>query len=300
MKILIFATILFFGSLSSFAGQVKVLTVGNSFSRSVFKYLPQVAKSVAGCDLMLVGANISGCSLKQHWEYVLENEADSSAKRYADNTKSLKEILLSEKWDIITIQQLSADSWRPESFQPYAKNLCDYIKKHAPQAEIVIQQTWSYRSDDPRIRKGGEWNFDQNGMFERLDAAYGKLAREMNLRLIPMGLALQNARKLPQYRFVPYAESDYKKFVYPKVPNMRGSLIGYVEWRKNSKTKKMELKRDTTHLNDEGAYLQACVWFAFIFSDKKTSDINFTPKNISAKNAKDLRKVAQKTLNSRK
>lgn len=293
MRSFVFAIILIFAALPIFGKQLKVLTIGNSFSQSVLTYLPQVAKSVEGCDLLIEGANIGGCSLMRHWCFISEGESEPSTRDYKNKTKTMKEILLSQKWDIVSIQQRSPDSWRPETYQPYAKNIYNYVKKYAPQAEVVLQQTWSYRADDARISKGGAWGFDQNEMFRRIEAAYAKISKEMNLRVIPVGIAVQKARKLPQYRFTPVKEDDYKKLVYPNLPKNGNEIVGYFKWEKYSKTGEMYLKRDTIHLSPDGAYLQACVWFTFLFKDKKASDIKFTPKEISEKNAKALRAIAQ-------
>ena len=65
--------------------------------------------------------------------------------------KSLKQELLAEKWDIITIQQASIRSHDVATYRPVAKELYDYIKKYAPASEVVIHQTWAYRVDDPRF-----------------------------------------------------------------------------------------------------------------------------------------------------
>ena len=56
-------------TLGAYAKDLKVLTIGNSFAESVFRYLPKIAKA-EGEKLVLEGANHGGCELHRHWSYV--------------------------------------------------------------------------------------------------------------------------------------------------------------------------------------------------------------------------------------
>ena len=143
---------------------LKVLTIGNSFADSIFIFLPKIAEA-AGYNLLLEKANIGGCSLKRHYEEYLKSRADETYKPYYGKF-NLKEKLSSEKWDIITIQQASYDSWKSDSYEPYVQNIVKVIRQYAPQAEIIIQQTWSYRADSPKLK---EWGISQKEMFEKLN-----------------------------------------------------------------------------------------------------------------------------------
>jgi hypothetical protein len=51
----------------------------------------------------------------------------------------------------VTIQQRSISSHDVTTYRPYAANLRDYVKKHAPNAELLLHETWAYRVDDPRF-----------------------------------------------------------------------------------------------------------------------------------------------------
>lgn len=57
----------------------------------------------------------------------------------------------------------------------------------------------------------------------------------------------------------------------------------------------MRIARDTIHLNDSGNYLQACVWFGFLF-DKNPEEISFVPDTIGNSQAAKLRSIAARTL----
>ena len=127
MKRIFAAALLFFALACTSAKEIAVLTIGNSFAQSVFVYLPSIVKSAPGCSLHLEGANLGGCSLSLHWRHISEEEKDPSVKHYRNGKATMRQILQSRKWDIITIQQASHESWRPETYFPYAEKLCDYI-----------------------------------------------------------------------------------------------------------------------------------------------------------------------------
>lgn len=273
--------------------EVKLLTIGNSFADSAFRYLPRVAES-AGCKIVMDRANIGGCRLSRHWKLVEDSERDPKVKPYSRGTANLREMLERQKWDFVTIQQASDQSWRPESYQPYAKNLVEYVHKYAPEAEVVIQQTWAYRFDDGRLNS---WKMDQKTMYGKLRAAYQKAAAELNLRVIPTGDAVQLARETQAVKYVPYDPAVLKGLQYPaELPSEAGSLAAGVYWQKG-KDGSHRLRIDGAHLNRRGEYLQACLWFAFFFN-RPTSEITFVPPEITPEDAKFLRETAQKALDA--
>lgn len=275
---------------------MKILTIGNSFTESLKAYFPQVCES-AGVELEIDYANHGGCQLSRHWEYIENEERDPVYRMYRNHTKTMGEILRETEWDVVTIQQSSPNSWIWDTYQPYGENIRNYINQHAPQAEVVIQQTWSYRADDPRISPGGIWNIDQNEMYSKLTENYKRLAEELGgLRIIPTGKAVQLARQKQQDNFVPYDPELLTQLKWPDLPRQANSLVGRIWWHKNQTTGKLEIARDTIHLNQRGQYLQACVWFAFFFK-LPTSSITFVPDIIDNDDAEFLRNIAQEAVN---
>lgn len=296
---------------------LKVLTIGNSFTDSLVLYFKDVVESVPGCTLHFERANHGGCELHRHWNYIQNEEKDSVYKMYQDHSLAMHQILAKEPWDVVTIQQASPLSWRAESYQPFATNIYNYVKKYAPQAEVMIHQTWAYREDDPRIRPGGEWKYDpatlarwrelgatveegpwhinQTDMYNSLTAAYIKLAKELNLRIIPTGFAVQLARKNQPYHFANYDPELMNTLHWPDLPPQAGDLVGNIWWAKDKDSGELTLKRDTTHLNLRGQYLQACVWFAALYG-RKTTEVTFVPDAIGDSDAKFLREMAQEAV----
>ena len=271
---------------------LKILTIGNSFTDSLAEYFPQAVRS-ARCEVDFYRANFGGCELERHWSYICAEESSEICRIYNGGTK-MKDILAGNKWDIVTIQQASHASWQWETYLPFAANIRDYIKKYAPQAEVVIQQTWAYHPYDPRIRTGGEWGFDQQGMYERLTQCYKKLAAVLNARLIPAGKAVQLYRQKHPFAFAAYDPAEISKLQWPDLPPMAGELVGSCSWKKNP-AGEMVISRDFIHLNAMGRYLQACVWFAFLF-ERSAREIKFVPQEISDSCAAELRELANEAV----
>lgn len=264
---------------------LNVLAIGNSFSISLQRYFVQVVESVPGCHVVFGDLTIGGCSLERHWSNVEKELNEPGFKYFKKYTYAEK--LKSKKWDVVTIQQASHLSWQKESFFPYARNLYKFIRENAPQAEVVLQQTWSYRPDSPRLTK---WGFDQNEMYNRLSEAYAYAATELNIRQIPTGLAVQTARKTQAggYDSPSCLPSNY---VYPDVADTSRYFIGGSPVWKNGKY----VPGDTIHLNARGQYIQACVWFAELFG-RSACEIKFVPKELTASDAEFLRNVAQQAV----
>lgn len=270
-----------------------ILTIGNSFTDSLALYFPAAVQS-ARCDLHFERANFGGCELARHWSYIEAEERDVRCRIYQGGRK-LRSILELRAWDVVTIQQASHDSWRPETFQPWAGNIIAYVKKHAPQAEVVIQQTWAYRADHPQLLPGSEWGISQDEMYERLTANYTKLARDYKLRIIPSGYAVQLTRRNSERKFANYDPALIDTLAWPDLPPQAGDVVGQCSWRKNPDTGELYLNRDLIHLNPRGQYLQACVWFAMLYG-KKVSEIRLVPDELANSDVKFLQETAQQAV----
>ena len=121
---------------------VKVLTIGNSFVDYPTSLLPDIAKA-GGKTLVLGKANIGGCSLERHAHYLAQAEANDPAGRIyksfvdpktkANQPVTLPEALAADQWDIVTLQQWSQESYKPETFHPAVDHLIAAVRKYAKQ-----------------------------------------------------------------------------------------------------------------------------------------------------------------------
>ena len=273
---------------------MKILTIGNSFSESVWVYLPQIA-AAAGKEIRLGRANFGGCELRRHWAYVAAEENDPSCTIYASGSRKLRHILSETPWDVVTIQQASRASWREDTYEPYAGKLIAYIRELAPQAEIIVQQTWAYRADSPFLLPGGEWNITQEQMYDCLTRNYRILAKRYGCRIIPTGFAVQLARQQEQPPFPNYDPELLQTLRWPDLPPQAADVVGQCRWVKDSASGELQISRDLTHLNCRGQYLQACVWLAILFNCQ-TENITYVPAELADQDAAFLRRIAQQAV----
>ena len=166
------------------------------------------------------------------------------------------------------------------------------IRSLAPDAEIVVHETWSYNAADAPI--GGaypDWPVDQAGMYARLETNYLALARENGLRVIPVGLAVQKRRKALAARGGVFDPATLE----PGAPiDLRGEPVGALSWKDG------RISGDTIHLNKAGEYMQAMAWLGFLF-DRDVREIAFAPAAAGdAETCAALRAAAQDALDEAK
>jgi lysophospholipase L1-like esterase len=277
---------------------VKVLAVGNSFSQNALHYFSQIA-AAAGNTAIAQNCMIGGCDFERHMRHADAFEAnpnDPNGRPYPGQ-KSLKDLLTQEKWDYVTIQQASPKSFRPETYHPHVDRLIATIKKYAPQAEIVIHETWAYRDDHGFF---GQKDLNADAMYAGLHAAYLGLQRDTGFRMIPCGDAMEAARHDPAWgKFEPDASFDPKTAVYPALPkNEKHVLHNGYGWHKNATTGKYYLAKDCIHANAAGEYLLGCVWLEFFFHDSSLGN-TFAPKGVSVEDAAVLQKIAHRVMSEK-
>lgn len=291
------------GMSEQFGKEIKMLNVGNSFSWSLEPYFRNMVAAEGKHSIVQWHCSMGGCELRRHWSYVDMFEKDGKRiytwETQNDGTPvmiSLKEALQKEKWDIVTVQQASHESWREETYQPYGAKLIEYIHQYAPQAQIIVQQTWAYRADCPRLTK--EWQITQQEMYEKLTSAYKRFSREMGLPMIPVGDAIQLARQRqaqPEETVDP--DTAWNDLKYPETIYERWQFVGGVEWFKNKETGEMSKYKDFIHLNARGRYLQALVWYGYIYGEDP-KEVKYLPKDsrVDEEDAKFLRDIASEVL----
>lgn len=165
--------------------QIKVLAIGNSFSQDGTRYL----QALDG-DLFVRNLYIGGCSFDMHYDNLIN---DRKAYRYEENASpiqeelvSIKDGLLRDDWDIITVQQVSGKSGQLETYEPYMTELLNYVKSFCPNAKIYFHQTWAYDegSDHPDFPAYGN---DSNKMDECIKYASETAAKNHGLPMIRTG-----------------------------------------------------------------------------------------------------------------
>jgi len=276
---------------------VRLLTVGNSFSQNATRYLGDLAKA-GGHKLIVHRCDIGGGSLQQHWQKVERHAADPADKAGLYGTgRSLAEELAAEPWDVITLQQYSFISHDLATYQPFAGQLHAFIKERAPQATVLVHETWEYRSDDPRFatEKPGQ-PASQQAMYEGLKAAYEAIASTLGVKLIPVGDAFHAVDTDPTWGFKPDTTFDPKTAVAPALPDQTHSLHAGWRWAKGQDGGQV-LKYDGHHANQAGQYLGACVWYRVLFGEDLTTD--YVPEGMDPAWARYLRQTAHEVVSRR-
>ncbi|WP_425619418.1 DUF4886 domain-containing protein [Anatilimnocola sp. NA78] len=246
---------------------VRLMTIGNSFSQDATFYLDDLAKA-DGNELSLKTANIGGSSMQQHWEKAQLHEKDPENKAGVYTAgRGLKEILSDGPHDFVTIQQRSLSSHDLETYRPYASHLQGYVKKYAPNAELILHETWAYRVDDPRFAvkapKAGEPKSQQE-MYELLAKSYRTIAKELGVQLIPVGDAFYAADTDAKWGYKVDAAFDVKQAKHPLLPDQSHSLHVGRKWSTTDKAEP-KLGMDGHHASVAGRYLGACVWYEKLF-----------------------------------
>lgn len=181
---------------------IKVLAIGNSFSQDAETYIHQIA-AASGIDLMMANLYIGGCPLERHHQNIDEDAAAYAYTKTGAEMReaSIREALEEEKWDYVTMQQVSGLSGKYETYQPHLAILSEYVKKYAPQAEQLIHETWAYEIDSEHSQFGN-YDSDQFKMYMALRNAYDQAALSLGgARVIPCGDAMQIARSHPLFDY---------------------------------------------------------------------------------------------------
>jgi hypothetical protein len=287
-------------TLSSLAGEpktVRLLTIGNSFSANATRHLKDLSKA-GGHTLIHNSLVIGGSSFQVHAD---KTKAEGKARLYT-NGKDLVANLTADRWDYVTIQQASIKSHDFGTYQPHAGFLRDLIVKHAPQAKLLIHQTWAYRVDDPRFAvkepKPGEPR-TQEEMYRGLTAAYNQLSTEFGAKIIPVGDAFFRADTDTKWGFKPDPNPfDAKTAKQPDLPIQTHSLHVGWRWAKSKDGKKTTLSMDGHHANLAGEYLGACVWYEVLFGESPVG-LAFIPKGLNAEFARFLQETAHEVVQAR-
>lgn len=276
---------------------VRVLSIGNSFSRNATRFLDDLAQA-GGHELVHEAIVVGGASLELHAGKAKAHEQDAAdpAGLYA-NRKSLKQMLQSDRWDVVTIQQASIKSHDVSTYQPYANQLAEFIRQHAPQAQLLIHQTWAYRVDDPRFARNspppGE-PATQAEMYNGLRDAYQQIARQLDTGIIPVGDAFYLADTDGTWGFRVDSAFDKAAAQPPALPNQAHSL--HVGWRwRAEKDSRPQLQYDGHHANTAGEYLGACVWYEVLFGESAVGN-SFVPRELNAQYALFLQQTAHRAV----
>jgi hypothetical protein len=228
---------------------IYILAIGNSYSNNASYYVSSIAYGL-GKKVSVVSLYDDGCTLERHVKWYKQNAEEYEfyidGVNYSKTKKNtMKEAFALYDYDYVTIQQGSGPATTFSTYEPYLTELNGIIKKHLPNAKILIHQTWSY-SEHGALGNGPYWTVAYKSsldMFGKIENAYKQAANKIGLNpekdIIPVGKAIQLAKD--EYGF-----GDFY---------IEGELSAY------DKCADGALYNDNVnHLNMRGRYIAGCVW----------------------------------------
>ncbi len=245
----------------------KVLMIGHSFALNSAQYVSQMVADFGG-NLEITVLHYPGCTLEEHYNFYKNDEAVFQVYKngYQMTTESVtsKSVLEGDKYDYITFQ---GHSVKMDDISTYEKlvPLWEIVKKHQPQAQFMIHQTWSlcWR------RNLGAYPAKNIGrdQFTKVEECFNEAAKRIGgVPIVAVGEAIQIAKESGDF------SNDYGK---------RTSL--YAD--------------EVSHLSEKGKYLAACVWAQFMYKDEIDIRQNtFSGAGVSVTDREKLAEIAYKVV----
>ena len=179
---------------------VRILAIGNSFSRDALDEHFNELADAAGVYVVVGDMYIGGCSLERHWGNVQGDKADytyykrcGTGPLKSEKGYTLARAVKDEQWDVVTFQQASVKSFDADTFEPYLGSLVEWVKANTrPGVRFMWHQTWAYPNHTVKAvlsEAGG-----QKEMYRKIAEISEQVCNKYGFGIIPTGTAVQNAR----------------------------------------------------------------------------------------------------------
>lgn len=180
--------------------EVNVLCIGNSYTYDAFSYLPTIAKrAFPKVKLNVLILHQGHCSLAEHLANITDDvkypevssyQWDSDSWLTTTTAVTVREALQMRAWDIVVLQQNSANSSDYSTYQPYLGQIIDKI---AGMVSYPVKFGWLLTKSWADGYSSLSGSSDE--MFEAIVACARRVMDETPIQfLIPAGTATQNAR----------------------------------------------------------------------------------------------------------
>lgn len=237
---------------------LSILAIGNSFSCDAIHYLSAIAEG-QNVGIIIGNLSIGGCSLEKHLKNITKKNAIYDYQKSTNTqgfyrTKQTPAVgLYDEEWDIVSLQQNSAQSGIYRTHVPYAqelKNILCHLLKDT--VDFAWHQTWAYAHNS--THEGfANYGYSQDFMFRSIARTSRRIATEIDADMVfPVGTAIQ----------------------YLRETEVGDSLC-----------------RDGFHLNELGRYTASCVWFEVLFGTDANT-IEYYPADQMTQREAELARAA--------
>lgn len=180
--------------------ELKVLTIGNSFSQDTWEYVPNILRQAGINDATTAYTFISGGTLEDYYNLMLSGASDTIRMNKSTNsadfggipadTYSLEQVLTSEVWDIVVLQQRSLGSYDFTTFEPYMSSLIGYIKNKVKNRKLCIMFNMVWSGEESYTRE------NENKRYNDIVQCTKEMIAQVGIPyVIPNGTAIQFGRK---------------------------------------------------------------------------------------------------------
>lgn len=252
---------------ATYAGDVvKILAIGNSFSRDAIEQNLWELADADGQEVVIGNMYIPGCPIDLHAENAKSDactyefvKINKEGKKTRKDSVSLDYALRNENWDIVTVQQASYSSGQYESYARLSE-LIEYVRMRVHyNTKILFHETWAYAANSTHqgFKRYGN---DQLTMYKAIAKCAEQAVADNGLQgVIPSGDAIQAAR---------------------------ATSLGD------------NLNIDGHHLNEKGKYIAACTWYETIFG-RDVRKNTYRNAALTPKEQKKAQKAAHKAARQR-
>lgn len=175
--------------------EVRILSIGNSFSQDAFCYMPYILQNIAPDIKLIFGiAYYSGSSLQQHLKFFEDENAVYKLDKWtwenyrwnATSDLTLQDCLRNEMWDVVVFQQNSGNSGDYATISPYLNPL---VKSVSTLLARPVKLAWL-------LTPSNKTNYDESVTHycSISEVAQQVLQNSPIDMLFPCGTAIQNAR----------------------------------------------------------------------------------------------------------
>ena len=133
---------------------LKILGIGNSYTIDPMHLLGEIYKAESPDQQIQLGfLYYGGCALNQHVQFIRDDAANYTYYKLNNETgkwvttanSTAADALEDEAWDIVTLQQSSANSGKPETYNADIQTIQKYVSDtlgYTP--EFLWNMTWAY------------------------------------------------------------------------------------------------------------------------------------------------------------
>ena len=250
---------------------MKILGIGNSFTRDCMHLLYKVYQAEKpGTELEMSMAYHRGSSLQKHLQFYNNQEAVywyfrwNSDKDDWDLTKGVKlqDIICTNDWDYVSMQQSSANSGVPSTYNEDIQTIQNIVCEHLGYKPTFFwNMTWAYPEIDPTGTYLLGDNYVDGG------AKAPNFASFKNYYNNSQTYMYQKIVETVQAKIVP---DDTFQWIMPAGTAIQNTQTSYMT--------DLNLYRDHLHLNDFGRLLGSYVWYGILENTVPTFNLTSVPE----------------------